>query len=263
MLFRFFKTNLAIFFFSATFLLYFQQHVKASDVIYFHSGFETGDVSEWIGDGGGNHTGGGLVTSNKAHSGNYCWEAYNDPSLPFPDNISAKLLRWRFDYKEAYYSAWYFWPQDFQVNGVKGQYVNIFQWKERADPWDPSWIVAVKNSNTFPGEDEIVVHDYHNAKIYRNGVKLPKGRWFHLQAFMRVGTQDGHLTVWLDDQEIFDFSNINTSGNPSNVSGYLMWGVGNYGDAALGKHIYIDDAMVTANRISIRAPEYLRIIVNK
>ena len=231
-----------------------------SATIYFHSGFETGDVSEWLVGDGGNHTGGGYVTNEKSYTGQYSWKAYNNPDFPPPDDISAKLLRWRFDYREANYSAWYFWPVDYRVNGVGGQYVNIFQWKERTSPWDPTWIVAVKNSYQYPGEDEIIVHDYHGVRILRNGIKLPKGRWFHLEAFMKTGWTDGQLTVWLDGQQIFNFTNINTSGNSSNTSGYLMWGVGNYGDSGLGKYIYVDDAIVSDKRLFISPPNNLRTI---
>jgi hypothetical protein len=228
---------------------------------YFLAGFETGTVVEWIGDGGGNQTGGAYVTAEISHTGKYSWKAYNDPSLSSPDNVSAKLLRWRFDYTEANYSAWYFWPTDYSVSGAGGQYVNIFQWKERASPYDPTWVVAVKNSYQYPGQDEIVVHDYRGARIYRNAIRLPKGRWFRLEAYLRTGRADGHLTVWLDGTQIFDFSNINTLGNISNPS-YLMWGVGNYGDSGIGKFIFVDDAEVTTPRSLVtqpRPPENLRI----
>jgi hypothetical protein len=233
------------------------QPAMASGTVYFYSGFETGDVSEWIGDGGGNHTGGGYVTTEKPRTGDYSWKAFNDPRLAPPDDISAKLLRWRLDYKQAFYSAWYFWPEDFVVSGVGSQYVNIFQWKERTSPYDPTWIVAVKNSYEYPGHDELVVHDWHNAKIYRNGVKLPKGQWFQLKAFMKTGRTDGKLTVWLNGIQIFDFTNINTLGNSPN---YLMWGVGSYGGCAYGKHLYVDDVRVSTESSFIRPPVNLRVV---
>lgn len=224
---------------------------RAFATVYFQSTFETGDVSEWIGDGGGNHTGGGRVVAGIARSGNHSWKAYNDPNLPYPYNESAKLLRWRFDYLQAYYSAWFFWPTDYRVNGIGGQYVNIFQWKERSFPYDPTWIVAVKNSYSHPGMDEIVLHDYHGVHLFRNNVILPKGRWFMLEAFMKLGRADGKLIVWLDGRKIFDLTNINTSGNPSNVTGFLMWGVGNYGNSGIGKYIFVDDAIVSDTRAAL------------
>lgn len=233
-----------------------------SGTVYFRSGFESGTVSEWTGDGGGNQTGGAYVSNEKTHTGMQAWKAYNDPALPAVDNISAKLLRWRFDYPSAYYSAWYFWPADYLVSGAGGQYVNIFQWKERMSPYDPTWVVAVKNSYVFPGEDEIVLHDWHGSNsannngsnIYRNSVKLPKGRWFHLEAFLKTGWTDGAVTVWLDGQEVFRLTNINTSGSATNTTGFLMWGVGNYGDSGLGKYLYVDDAAVSDHRLYIPPP---------
>lgn len=227
---------------------------------YFSSSFETGNVSEWLADDGGNHQGGGYVTTERALTGKYSWKAYNDPKLSSPDNISAKLLRWRFDYKEAFYSAWYFWPTDYNTKGVDGEYINMFQWKERTSPYDPTWIVAVKPS-VSTGKDELVVHDWHGKKIYRTGIAFPKGTWFKLEAFLRAGRTDGQLIVWFNDQEIFRLNQINTLGN---TPSYLMWGVGNYGGAGLDKFIYVDDAKVSSQRSTsvaqLSAPTNLRIV---
>lgn len=250
-----------------TFLLLSIASSSFSGTVYFRSGLESGNVSEWVGDGGGNQTGGPYVTDEKAHRGNYSWKAYNDPDLPAGDNISAKLLRWRFNHSSAYYSAWYFWPADYLVSGNGGQYVNIFQWKERKAPYDPTWVVAVKNSYVYPGEDEIVIHDWHGSNsyrnngsnIYRNNIKLPKGRWFHLEAFFKTGRADGEITLWLDGQQIFQFTNINTSGSATNTNGFLMWGVGNYGDSGLGKYLYVDDAAVSNYRLYLPPPGNLTI----
>jgi hypothetical protein len=237
---KFFK-NMILSLFIIGFL--FISNPSNASTLYFFCGFETKDVSPWIKDGGGNQTGDGFVTTEKVHTKSYSWKAYN--SLERKD---AKLLRWRFDYPQAYYSAWYFWPSDFVVTGTKGAYVNIFQWKERAAPYDPTWIIAVKNSYTNPGQDEIVVHDYHGAQIYRNNVLLTKGVWFHLEALMKCGRNDGQLIVWLNGKKIFQFDNINTLGNLQNTS-FLMWGVGNYGDSGIGKYLYVDDAAVSDFRV--------------
>jgi hypothetical protein len=237
---KYFK-NILLTLFIIGFLLISNRSIAST--LYFFSGFETKDVSAWIKDGGGNHTGDGFITNEKAHSKRYSWKAYN--SLQRND---AKLLRWRFDYSGAYYSAWFFWPIDYMVSGTKDAYVNMFQWKERVAPYDPTWIIAVKNSYTYPGKDEIVVHDYHGAKIYRNNILLPKGIWFHIEAFIKCSQNNGQLLVWLNGKKIFNISNINTLGNPQNKS-YLMWGVGNYGDSGLGKYIYVDDAAVSDFRV--------------
>jgi len=208
----------------------------------FSDSFETGDVSQWLEGGGGNHTGSSYVSEEKPRSGKYSWKAHNLPGR----GIDAKLLRWRFDYREAYFSAWYFWPEDYLVNGNDGQYVNIFQWKERADPWDPTYIVAVKEAIGDRSRDAIVVHDYHGRRIVRSpqNVELPKGRWFNLTAYMKAGRSDGELIVWLDGRRVYALKGINMLGSDSNPA-FLMWGVGNYGGAGAGKFIYVDDVSVT------------------
>jgi hypothetical protein len=223
--------------------------IKGPEIIHFHSGFEKGNVSEWIFDYNGNHTGGGYVTNELSHSGSFSWKAYNDPELPGIYRISAKLLRWRFDHKEAYYSAWFYWPSNYRVSGIANQYVNFFQWKERTRPYDPTWIIVVYGGW---GVDQIGIHDWKRKIIHRKGIHVPKGRWFHVEAYMRAGHRDGKLIVWLDGKEIYRFNNINILGSHKNPS-YLMWGVGNYGEPGVGKHIYVDDVIVSTYRIG---PEY-------
>jgi hypothetical protein len=220
--------------------------------VLFTSGFESADAgSEWYpGGDGGNQTGGGFVTRERARTGEFSWKAYNDPRLPSPDNISAKLLRWRLDFRQAYYTAWFYWPPDYTVAGHGAGYANIFQWKQRrpspGGSYDPTWVVAVMGSQQFPGEDELVVHDWHNEKVIRTGASVPKGRWAQLQAFMRAGRFDGAVTVYLDGRQIFSATHVNTLGTPADRSiPYTMWGIGNYSDAGIGKAVYFDDVTVT------------------
>lgn len=227
----------------------------ATAATLFSSSFETGDVSEWLADSGGSQTGGGYVTSEKAHTGRYSWKAYNDPNLPVPNNYSAKLLRWRFDYQAAYYSGWYFWPGAYKVNGVATEYVNIMQWKSGTPPWEPVWGVSVKGSYRYPGEDEIVVYDVRAVTIFRNNVRLPKDHWFHLEVFLRTGLT-GQLIAWLNGQQIFRLDAINAFLSPPSIP--FQWGVGNYGQAGIGKYIYVDDAVINSDKAP-SPPSNLRI----
>ena len=207
-------------------------------------------MDEWIGNGSGQHEGAGYVTNEKAHRGQYSWKAVQNSSFPPPFDKPAKLLRWRFDYKEAYFSAWYFWPSIFNVTGRGNEYVNIFQWLERNKPWGPTWIIAVMKSYQSPGKDELVVHNAKNNLVIRKGIILPKEKWFNLQAFMKTEfCCEGKLIVYLDGQEIFNLPNINTSGSPTNTTGFLMWGVGNYSASGSGEFFYIDDTVVSARKV--------------
>ena len=214
----------------------------------FNASFEDSTVNAWLADNGGDVTGGGFVTNTIAHSGTYSWQAYNDPQLPDPFNYSAKLERWRFDDDSAYYSAWYWWPADYLVNsqgsGATRDYLNMFQYKERTDPWNPVWIVAVKGVPGTTDKDEFELHAWDYLEI-PTGVLVPKGRWFQITTFLKEGRDDGEIAVWLDGLPIGDQTGVNTLGGATNISPpHVMWGVGNYSTVGIGKSLYIDDAVV-------------------
>jgi uncharacterized protein YjdB len=216
----------------------------------FTSSFEDGTISEWTapnewGYVGGQQDGGGFVSQDMAHSGTRSWKGYNDPSLPPPGNYSAKISRWRFDWPEGYYAAWYWWPPSRNV--AQGEPIIIFQFKERTAPYDPPWLVNAKRVN---GQDIVGLYDWYGRVAHDNpAAVLPKGRWFHVAAYQKVSRTAGELTVWLDGVRIYDLSGINTVGAPTNTSPpFLMWGIANYapvGTSGIGTHLYVDDATVT------------------
>lgn len=210
----------------------------------FNASFETGDVSEWTGDGGASQVGDGFVSNSSSHphSGQYAWVAFNDAV----GLAEAKLLRWRFDLLEGIYSSWYYWPSSYDLGDVGGGYDNIFQFKQETAPFDPTWIVVGKN---FSGTDRFGIHDYAGADIADTGVAIPKDEAFQLVGFMRAHASTGRLIVWLVRASgttlLVDENNIDTlSGDPTPS---LMWGVGNYTADSTGfnKSLYIDDTAVT------------------
>jgi hypothetical protein len=214
----------------------------------FNSSFEDGTVNAWLADHGGQVEGGGSVSTEQAHSGAYSWKAYNDPNLPSPDDFSAKLTRWRFDDDSAYYSAWYYWPPGYVVNGrgsgATRNYVNIFQYKQRTMPTDPVWIVAVVGLRGTADQDQLEAHAFDYLEV-PTGAVVPRGRWFQVTVFLKEGWTDGELMVWLDGKLIFSRSDVNTLGSTGNTNPpHVMWGVGNYGTPGIGQAIYIDDAVV-------------------
>jgi len=219
----------------------------------FNASFEDGTIGEWTapseyGYPGGNQAGGGYVSKEQAHSGVHSWKAYNDPKLAPPENYSAKLVRWRFDYAEAYYSAWYYWPTDYLVDDGTPRSVNILQFKERTKPSPPTWTVNVKSSKSHPGVDHLNLYDCqgHAAHNAPGGLPVPKGRWFHLAVYQKAGRTDGELAVWLDGARVFNLKRVNTLGSANNTNPpFLEWGVGNYGPAGIDKFIYVDDTVVT------------------
>jgi hypothetical protein len=214
----------------------------------FNSSFEDGAFAAWLADDGGQVEGGGSISTERAHSGSYSWKAYNDPALSPPDNFSAKLTRWRFDDDSAYYSAWYYWPADYVVNGrgsgATRNYVNIFQYKQRTSPTDPVWIVAVVGIPGTQDQDQFEAHAWDYLEV-PTGVAVPKGRWFQITTFLKEGWTDGALMVWLDGRLVFSRDGVSTLGSTANTDPpHVMWGVGNYGTPGIGRSIYVDDAVV-------------------
>ena len=217
------------------------QIVIAQPSIAFSSTFETGDYSEWVGDGGGGiyglETGGNLTAvSSPVHSGSYAAEfTVPDPSV----NGHIKLFRWRgIDLTSGYYSAWYYFPQNFQIN----EWINIMQWKEKDSPYDHELVILAKQAlgvptfaffwRTSTGED----CESANAAI-------PLDRWVHVEAFIKIDKVLGEVSIWVNGQLTYNKSNIETMGNTPTV----QFGVGNYPGPNENKNLtfYVDD--VTAS----------------
>jgi hypothetical protein len=184
----------------------------------------------------------------------WTWQA----KTPFSWEHSAKLLKWNFDRTESYYACWFYWPGDMIVNG-RGtggffDYLNLMQWKERTQPWNPTWVIGVEGKLGSPTLDEFIIQDWYNRQpIVRTGVVVPKDQWVHLAAYMKEGFGTaGELTVWLNHTLIFRQTGINTLGGTTNTNpAHLMWGISNYSDALVGQGgqtIYYTD--VTVNPVN-------------
>jgi hypothetical protein len=236
----------------------------------FNSSFENPTLVDWTGPNptplaGGELQGAegtwqttqyALPTPDHVRSGTYGWKART--SLDWQH--SAKLLRWRFDDPAAYYSVWCYWPSNLIVNGHGSggftDYLNLFQWKERTNPWNPTWIVAVSGKPGTTTLDEFIVHDWYDTQpIVHTGVSVPKDQWFNVTAYMKEGFgTSGQIIVWLNNQIIFNQAGINTLGAATNTTAHLMWGIGNYSDALVGQggeSLYFDDALVVPGQNAV------------
>jgi hypothetical protein len=227
----------------------------------FNASHEDGTHSEWTAPVGGfvkgSYEGGAMISQDRAYSGSWSWRGYNDPALPSPGFYSAKVSRWNFDYTIAYFSAWYWLPTDYDV--LAGEPVNIFQFKERTTPFDPTWVAYAKHYSPT-GNDIIGLFDQTLSVAHDNSsALLPKGEWFNLTAYQKQHRTTGELFVWLNGVKYYGLTGINTLGNVSNNNPEsVMWGIANYANTlpAKTKSIYADDCRVvndTSNQLSTSA----------
>lgn len=162
--------------------------------------------------------------------------------------------------EEAYYSAWYYFPQQVQVT----QWWIIFQFKQHGTSWgsDPTYTINVDNRtdgrmNLYAyrhiGNDGGYMTRGHGVAAQAD-TDIPTGRWWHLECYYKWSRDsDGHLTCWQDGTLIWDLQNIRTEydyGWPRDGRPY-QWTVNNYtaGTSPSSHTIYVDDAAISRTRI--------------
>lgn len=209
----------------------------------FFSGWETADFSEWR----RHEERGDYVTTAKHRSGRYSWAAHADPTLPEPDNHSAKVLYWgTTDHSRLYIIAWFFFPGDYLLQKKAGGTLNLLQFKQRdgTPTHYPTWILVGRKAQTVSGDAELAMMDWQKATgtaFYYAEQPLPKDRWVQVTVYLKKHHTDGVLIVWIDGLQKWMFRNVNTLGSTGNTD--LMWGLGNYGkDIAEDEAVYWDDA---------------------
>lgn len=234
---------------------------------YFQSGAETGDLSEWKGDGGGGiyyepHV---EVTTKVARSGKYSIRCYlADPSVAY----NAKLMRWRIDQKNAYYSAWYYFDKNYDAK----QWSNIMQWKTDP-PGEPGsnaieptffleallidnirqlrlfhWPVAL---GYLPPDPPHQGQFYPGKYAQSNPIPLPDETWIHVEAYYKTDRVNGEVIVWQDGVEIFRVGGVNTQDSIKQAE-FVMFGVGNYlcNCESANQLLYVDDIIVADYQVS-------------
>jgi uncharacterized protein YjdB len=218
---------------------------------------ETGDYSEWLkpdqfGFVKGAYEGGATMTTERAYSGRWSWKGINDPNLAPPFNYSAKVSRWAYDGITApgqahYMSAWYWWPEEYDVPQGASNPPLIMQWKARTsnNPVMPifgkhHWATGVDIINIYDWTDNIV-HDNPAAVI-------PKGRWFNITAYLLAHQTAGVVIVWLDGVKMYHLTGENTLDAASNTMLRLYMGIANYANnhATIDHPLWVDDFSITA-----------------
>lgn len=217
---------------------------------------ETGDLSQWTGDGGGGPfvTGSGRVEidSEIARSGRHSVRLSISGADGTTGSQAARLFRWRVADgsplpEEAYYSAWYRFPHAWRP----ARFWNVFQWKtkiseERNDP------TFVLNVQPLPqGGMRLSLFDgFRQETRDVSPVELPTGRWVHVEARYRWSSEAaGRVTVWQDGLPILGADGVQTE-YPSDDPNARQWSLDNYTDGIepADAAIFIDDAAISTVR---------------
>lgn len=218
---------------------------------------ETGDYSEWrkpdqYGFVKGAYEGGAIMTTERAYSGRWSWKGINDPNLTPPFNYSAKVSRWAYDNitgpgQGHYMSAWYWWPEEYDVPLGASNPPLIMQWKARTSN-NPVMPIFGKHHGPT-GVDIINIYDWTDQIVHENPIAvIPKGRWFNITTYMLAHQTAGVVIVWLDGVKVYHLTGENTLDAANNTMLRLYMGIANYGNnqATIDHPLWVDDFSITA-----------------
>lgn len=251
--------------------------------VLWSTSHESGDLSDWyLAPGGGLVPDTSMspvnVVAGPAHTGRYSLQLID---LAASDTIGPGVYRELVSPPDAYYSAWYYIPRQYQT---KSQWT-IMKFRSRSDD-DPNTISHGHDLNVraLPGGQVILYvysHDatYLQAPLADPPAIVPVEAWFQLEVLYRPRTDEtGKLLVWLDDRLVYDLENRRTAGSSA-----LVWSPcnvgedveplgtpsaddgeggagGTSGDGAAGEagasathsgpELYVDDAAVSLTRVT-------------
>lgn len=234
---------------------------------------ETGNMSQWLGDGGGSEAHSGnyssTVSSEQAHSGRYSIKSVIDTRFGVSGTryFRQKESREYGTNNGLYFSAWYFIPAPAGITAAPGN-----SW------WMPFGIKVKEIQNGQEQSNNLLMIEVHPTSdpnnmvfqfkyrkpmdpplqftvYYQNGTpkRVPIGRWFRLETYITSSLTNGQYIVWLDGQEMFRLNNIVT--RPSAYPGYSMGTpdieIANYGSAMNPSPltVYIDDVIISTSRV--------------
>lgn len=157
---------------------------------------------------------------------------------------------------DGYFSTWYMFPEIPQVNG----WSNIMQWKLTCGGQStPTWFMHIYSTAADRQSGEL------GFKAWRQGSTPPNamperptvhaGEWFHMEAYYRVGVNDGIIRVWVNGELYWDLQDINTQkdyGDGDSCDNIIRsWGPTLYGNDWIPTNVisYVDDVVVSTGRI--------------
>jgi hypothetical protein len=222
----------------------------ASASMLWRATFETGDLSEWKGDGQGGEYNENITldptpTTAVAHGGQYAGMITLSPS--FAMTSTNYLFRNQPSPPAAYYSAWFYVPSTIKVSA----WLSLTHFRE-SQTNDGNNLSALWDVNLYPrpyGGLAAQLYDYvnHMNWVQPNPVAFPFDTWVQLEVFLAKSTgPGGRITVWQDGVLIFDRPGATVQND------WIQWDAGGASDPNLTPSpatIYIDDAAISTTRL--------------
>jgi hypothetical protein len=218
--------------------------------------FERGDLSEWLGDGGGgtyteNVTAFPAATSQLSRRGRYAGLATVAPPMMGMASLNY-LFRNQPGPREGYYSAWFYIPADVTVRSWLS--LSHFRCSHTGDGND---LFAIWDVNLYPRPEGFLAAHLYNYVTKVNveqavPVPVPLATWVHFEVLLRKAADaTGRIAVWQDGALILDDPNVATA-----ETDWVQWDAGASSDdvAPTPASIYLDDAAISLSRLG---PDYV------
>jgi len=231
---------------------------QSPDILWW-TDHETGDFSDW--DNGGYHwtSEGGVLdiasSPEPARSGTH--SLLSSVTSPGAGTQSgAQASRSVGLPTEAYYSAWFYFPQAISSTN----YWLFSKFRSRTDPNDDTTIVNTWDLDVMTDSNGsmsfALYHHANGSQLNAASPSVPIGRWFQVESFLRA-TDDtsGRLSVWIDGVQAFD-----VSGQATMPSSYIEWSVGGISEVISPSPttMYVDDAAISTSRLGPNYPVFWR-----
>lgn len=236
---------------------------QSPDILWW-TDHETGDLSDWVRNGGSTYTSGGQldIVTSPVRSGRY---ALRSGITSSSGTLSAAIVQRDGSMpREAYYSAWYYVP----VAATATSYWLFSKFRQLCTPdasstdseaWDLDFL---PDRTGAPGmQFQLFSHLSPIREIATASV--PIGRWFQVEAFLRAANDNtGQLTVWEDGTQIFDIQNqpTLTTADPTLPTTCIEWTVGGITGTITPSSatFYVDDAAISTHRLGPDYPIFWR-----
>jgi hypothetical protein len=143
----------------------------------------------------------------------------------------------------AYYSAWFFIAETHAPN----RYWTVLYFFYQGD----AGVSTTRHGLWDVNLDKQSIYFYDEPGSHQTNAlprkTYPIGQWFHIEAYFAYETgRNGHVTVWLDGDQVLDVTNLGAA-----PSDNLYWGIGSDSNGMDPSRctMYVDDAAISTTRL--------------